>query len=313
MVSKRLQNRIAESRMALPITALYAIIMWISGGLFTHNLWLQFALFVISTYLLIELNNKNALIRIYSRMVSCSFIVMTLASTGWTNSMGDNIVQLCIIAFYMLLFNSYQDKKSAGLIFYAFACLGMASLIFVQVLYFVPFIWIIMLFNIQSLSFRTFWASVFGLIIPYCVLGCYYFFSGNISDIETHFHELSQFGTLAQYTNLSINEIVIFAYVAIIALTGSIHFIRTNYNDKIRTRMLFNTFIIMDLLSGVFIVLQPQHFDCLIKIIIINTCPLIGHFISLTRTWLTNVWVLILIFISLLITIFNLWMPSFNF
>ena len=313
MTRKRLQNRIAESRLTLPITALYGILMWTAEGLFTNNRWLQFVLFVISTYLLIELNNKNALIRTYSRMVSCSFIVMTLASFGLSESVGGNILQLCVIAFYTLLFNCYQDRKSAGFTFYAFIFIGIASLVFVQTLFFVPFLWIIMMFNIQSLSIRTFCASILGLIVPYWGLGFYYFIEGNIQDMGNHFIELTQFGTFAQFMNISTGKILTFVYVATIALIGSIHFIRNSYKDKIRIRMLFNLFITMDLLSAIFIILQPQHYDFLIRMMIINTCPLIGHYITLTKTWITNISVYIIIISSVLLTILNIWLPSFNF
>jgi len=313
MAVKRLQNRVAESRLALPAIAVYAITMWITSGLFTKGLWLQFTLFVISTYLIVEMNNKYALIRTYSRMVSCSFLVMTLAASGLLYSVSGNIVQLCFVAFYTLLFNCYQNKKSAGWTFYAFSCLGLASLLFVQILYFIPVLWLVMLFNIQSLSFRTFWASIFGIIVPYWILGCYYLVNGDLANIATHFAALEQFGTFAQFTSLTVNKIATFAYVLILAIIGSIHFIRKNYNDKIRIRMIFNTFMVMDLLSVVFIILQPQYYDMLIRLMIINTCPLIGHFITLTKTWITNIGFYIILISSILLTIFNLWAPSFSF
>ena len=61
---KRLQNRISESKMALPITTFYGILVWMAAGLFHEGWWIQFALFALSTYLIVELNNSNALIRI---------------------------------------------------------------------------------------------------------------------------------------------------------------------------------------------------------------------------------------------------------
>ena len=76
-----LQNRISRSRILLPSMGVYAIAVWLLCGLVSDHLWLQFASFVISSYLMVELNNSNALIRIYSRMVSCSFIMMVCIST----------------------------------------------------------------------------------------------------------------------------------------------------------------------------------------------------------------------------------------
>ena len=74
---KRLQNTVSESRMALPCTAAYAICIWLLAGLLQGNWWIQFAIFAVCTYLMVELNNANALLRIYSRMVSCTFVVLS--------------------------------------------------------------------------------------------------------------------------------------------------------------------------------------------------------------------------------------------
>ena len=52
----------------------------------------------------------------------------------------------------------------------------------------------------SPLSFRTFGLLFLGFIIPYWVLGCYYFSVVTYLILKLIFHELSQFGTLAQYT-----------------------------------------------------------------------------------------------------------------
>ena len=66
---KRIQNKVAESRFTLPAVAVYGGIIWLLCGLFPQQWWLQFTLFAVSTYLMVELNNSNVLIRIYSRSV----------------------------------------------------------------------------------------------------------------------------------------------------------------------------------------------------------------------------------------------------
>ena len=68
---RRLQNQIAESRWALPLTAIYGAAIVVLLGAVERQMWAQTALLALSTLLMVELNNANALIRIYSRMVSC--------------------------------------------------------------------------------------------------------------------------------------------------------------------------------------------------------------------------------------------------
>ena len=40
-MTKLLQNKVAESKLALPVTALYATIVWLLGGLVMQQWWLQ--------------------------------------------------------------------------------------------------------------------------------------------------------------------------------------------------------------------------------------------------------------------------------
>ena len=57
----------------------------------------------------------------------------------------------------------------------------------------------------------------------------------------------------------------------------------------------------------VFLILQPQHYDMLIRIMIIAASPLIGHFIALTRTRFTNIAFLIITGAIFILTAVNLW------
>ena len=114
MIVKRFQNHVAESRIALPLTGVYAFLVCAAGGLFADKLWLQFGLLAISSFLIMLLNNSNALIRIYSRMVSCSFLALAVMSHFLFVDIRCGIVQSCFISFYLFLFSAYQDNRAIG-------------------------------------------------------------------------------------------------------------------------------------------------------------------------------------------------------
>lgn len=121
MLVKRFQNKVAESRISLPITAVYALLVCLGCGFWEQQLWWQFAVLAVSSFLMMELNNANALIRIYSRMVSCSFIAFVVMAKFLLVSLPCGIVQLFFIAFFLFFFKAYQDKRATGTVFYAFA------------------------------------------------------------------------------------------------------------------------------------------------------------------------------------------------
>ena len=175
---KRAQNRIAESRATLPWTAVICLLIWLVGGVITRGWWLQMGVASLAMLMMALLNNVNALIRIYSRMISCSFIVlMTMTAYLWPQ-LSAGMAALAVTTFYLLLFQTYQDKRAMGMIFYAYAMLGIGSIFWVQLLWLVPVFWILMATNILAFSGRTFFASILGLVLPYWFLGGYYFLTG---------------------------------------------------------------------------------------------------------------------------------------
>ena len=154
MTVKRFQNKIAESRLTLPLVSIYGIIVCVAWGLldssFADTFWkdwrwiAQVVLLSVSTVLMVELNNSNALIRVYSRMVSCSFLVLTLMAAFLLPSLEGSVVGLSFIVFYLFFLRAYQDKQAVGSIYAAFLAIGIGSLFFVQLLYFLPVLWLMM-------------------------------------------------------------------------------------------------------------------------------------------------------------------------
>ena len=320
---KRTQNKVAESRFTLPVVMAYAIAVWLASGLllpsipFSSNIllrgaWVQFVSFLLSAFLMVELNNGNALIRIYSRMVSSSFIVLACAANMLFGSMAGAIVQLCVVASLTTFFHSYQDKQSMGWIFYTFLFIGLASTVFVQILYYVPFFWLMMQIQLASFGWRTFWASLIGLLTPYWFILPVAIYQEEFGRFVTHFEQLAVF-QLPDYSLLTVNQVVIFAFVVTLALTGSIHYWRNSLSDKFRIRQLYGCFTVLTVVTIAFIVAQPQHFQALMHILIIATSPLIGHFLALTYTRITNYAFYVICAAALLITLLNLWMPSLSF
>ncbi|MBP5257956.1 MAG: hypothetical protein J6Z41_04350 [Prevotella sp.] len=313
MASKRTQNIVAEGRFTLPLLAVLCGVLWIWFGLLTQQLWIQTAFVTISTLLMVTLNNSNSLIRIYSRMVSSSFLLLTtMAMIRYTSVRGCTL-QMCLIAFYMCIFRTYQNRKSSGWMYYAFLCLSMASLVFVKVLYLVPVVWLLCTLKFYSLNVKTFVASLLGLFTPYWFILPWLIMREEFYRISTHFSPLWQFSPLCDISRLSMRELITFALILILALTGTIHYVRTGYNDKIRTRMLYSFFITICWATIIFLVLQPLHYNELIPMIIVSVSPLIAHFLALTHTWFTNLafWLFFLAISTL--TVLNICNPSLIF
>ena len=307
-MKKFLQNKIAESKLALPLTAAYGVIVWLASGLIGEQWWIQFACFALAAFLMMELNTIHALIRIYSRMVSCVFIMLMCLLCFLFPSIPGAITQVCFIAAMTLLFNSYQDKTATGWTYYSFLMMGIASLAFIHILFYLPILWLVMLFQLQSLSWRTWTASLLGIITPYWFWCCWLGWNEDFTPLFDHFVPLGEFSTPFDLSSLSEHHLITLSFVVLMAVTGTIHYIRKHHDDKIRIRLLYGGFMWMCLTTTAFILLQPQHYDVLIRILIINTAPLVGHFLALTHTRQTNIVFFVIIVATLIVTGYNLWM-----
>ena len=217
------------------------------------------------------------------------------------------IIMLGVVGFYTFSFRCYQDTHAPGWTFYAYFCVGMASIVWVQSLFFLPVLWIIMRTNILAMSPRNFVASVLGLLLPYWFLAGYLAVKGDISILVNHFTQLAVFTEPFNLTTLNINQIITLSFVLLCAVIGIFHFLNQKRNDNIRTRLFYQVFITIDLAAIVFIFLQPQHYEALLSILIVTTAPLIAHFFALTRTRITNWMFLTLLYSTIIITLINLW------
>lgn len=303
---KRAQNRIAESRATLPWTAVICLLIWLVGGVITRGWWLQMGVAALAMLMMALLNNVNALIRIYSRMISCSFIVlMTMTAYLWPQ-LSAGMAALAVTTFYLLLFQTYQDKRAMGMIFYAYAMLGIGSIFWVQLLWLVPLFWILMATNILAFSGRTFFASILGLVLPYWFLGGYYFLTGQITMLGEHFADILNVGPLFALGLLDLHHFVTIGFVFLLGILGIVHFLRNSYKDKIRIRMYYEAFIVIELVLMAAIIVFPKMADPLMALLITTTAPLIGHFLALTHTKVTNITFFVILAIVAALTLYNI-------
>ena len=306
-MKKRLQNRVALSRWALPVTIVYGLAICLIVGMMEREQLSTFVLLVVSSLMMAELNNSYSLIRIYSRMVSCSFLVMTSMCLRLFPSAEVVVVQLTFIAFLLLIWRAYQNPGAVGWVFYAFLALGVSSIVFPKTLLFVPVLWVVMGTNVLCLSARTLMASILGLFTPYWFFAAWLFYTNDLGMLAGHFASVVSFQPLFQFNGIDIHHLVTFGFILLLAVIGATHFIIYSYQDRIRIRLIYETFIVLDACCVIFALLQPQHFNELLGMAIVNTSPLIGHFLALTHSRLSNITSISIALIAFAITLFNLW------
>lgn len=312
---KRPQNIIAESGLTLPVAALFSVVVWLLVGLMRLQLWPQLACFIATIYMVVEMTNQNALLRIRSRMVSSTFIVLSCASCFLFPQMTGGVAQLCMVAAFLMLFQTYQTSRCMGRIFYAFAAIGLGSLAFVQMLWYVPVLWLLMATQLQSMNWRTWLASMLGLAMPYWFALVWFLLPFNLSaDWTADLSPLADhFALLADISRPSIptppyllDSILALVLTLVLGAIGITHFWQYSFEDKIRIRLLYGFFTAMTAFTVFLILVQPQHFDVLMRLLTLCACPLIAHVLTFTSSRLSNILFFVALGLALALTVFNL-------
>ena len=321
-MKRRLQNKVAESSVTLPTACVVATLLWwMPQGAYSTDYLLGWITCAVTTYILIETNAVNALLRIRSRMISSLYLLL-MAACGFLHPLQTgSIIQCCMsLSFFCLLRTADKPRPEVDTM-HTHLLLSLSSLLWA------PILWlnIIMFWNqavyLRVLTWKSLGAAVIGIIIPYIFWASAAFLMADmnpfiihatdiiepftrqqqwqwvIHDIQTlNWHTFWQVFPieLLQHLRLHLAESVAMCLIMLMSFTGFIHYVRKSYDDKIRVRICHYTYMSMQLILTVWIIIQPSYFYHLFPLLLLTTIPTMAHFIALTHTWMTNAWVVLL-------------------
>ena len=309
MRRNRFQNKVATSNFTLPVAAFLTTLLWCAEGIYTPDRILGWAVCGLTAYFWVETNNAHSLIRIRSRLTPAIYLWMTGCIFSLHPLQDGLIVSCLMLASYYLLFKSYQRTEAVSPIFHSFLCLGIGSLFFPQLLFFAPFyLWYATVY-LRSLTWRTFWAAMTGLILPYWFMAGYFLYTEDFSRFIGHFRELILFQPIhyENYRNLDFLQISTIGLVAVFTFIAAQHCIRTSFNDKIRTRMFLYLILTQELLIALFMGLQPVHFQVLLGLLVMNSAPILSHYFALTGSRFTRAVFVLFPFMFAALSFLNVW------
>lgn len=315
MVHNKFQNKVAESEATMPICAVLATILWWwpqqSFALANILGWVTCA---ITTYICMETNSLQHVIRIRTRMMSCTWLMLA-TSQAFIHTWGaPGISAVCMAMSYYLLFRCYQLYDSTIWIYHSFLFLGLGS-IFSSVMLFMALLYYIYLIGfLRSLTGRGFWAGILGIITPYWCWAVWCFLTDKtdmmVKVLNRHleWHPVSW----EALVNLPFTCKLSMGIVCLLSLVGLIHYLRTRYNDKIHVRMILYIYTIQTILLILYLLLQPAQYETTMALLVVSASPLIAHYFSLTGSWLSNMFFILSLLLCGAMAYFNLWMTSFN-
>lgn len=327
--AKRLQNRITTGRFTLPAAILISAICWILAIALLpeakmhpneYPLWKMFCdscipawadrlssfvLYALIGYLLIQLNNTFAIIRIRASVQTSVYLLLVSVCPYFHTLYAGDLASAAFLAALFFLFRSYQQVQSTGNLFHAFVFIGLGSLLLPQLMLFIPFLWA-GAYSFRSLHVKSFFASLVGWSVPYWFLLGYAFYYGQMELFYLPFKELTSFVPVQFYFEPW--EQAILVYLFILFIVSSAHCFTASYEDKIRTRNYLHYLILLSLCLFVYIGLQPASAHHLLPSLLICVSMLAGHLFMLTDSLGSNLFFICALAGLLLLFGFNVWM-----
>lgn len=321
---RRFQNRMATSRAALPTMSAYACALWFAMIATEHMLLSCFVIFVVNVYLMVELNNRNALMRQYSRMVSCSYIALMMLCPSLIADLETMLVQLCFISALSLLFQTYQDRTAMGKKYWAYLFLGIAAIIWPPIIYFLLLFWVAESVFLMSFSWKALWASLFGMLTPLWLALPYIVYVGDYDAVVARYMQLvpcdriiagftDPMLLLPQSLPMTVEQLVSLSFVLLISAVSIVYYLRNSYSDKIHVRMLYQfmlLIVIATILAMIVVVVLPFENALsersLLAMTIVCVSPMLAHFIAFTYSRITNIMVIVIVLASFAIAIYEI-------
>ena len=304
---------ISISKYTFPVVGFVCLFLWIlfRDGSDWSSLLAGLLLSGCVVYLIAELNNRNALLRNGSRMISCMIAVLL---TAIVQLHPFSVSHLLMVLFLISIHTFCRTvlKRSPLLTFITYFILSCISLYYPKILFLVPIYWVCQVYT-KSMSDKCFIASLLALLTPYWLGLGYLIYFDDYQLIAERLTALFTF-SLPDYGSVTFIRLVQFVYVIAVLSVGIVDFYKNQYQDKSRVRMIYMSFIIQSFFFFFLLILQPQDFYLILPLLMIYASIMCGHFFALTYTKFSHITSLVFLFVSVLVfflsinsELFDLW------
>lgn len=311
MKQRRFQNRVVESVFTLPVSAVFAALMWwFQSGFSTSNL-LGLLFCALTAYVILETNNANALIRVRTRFVSCLWIVGAACTTFLHGAVAPLFVAFCLSVSYSQICRTYQRHDAAVQAFHANLFLSIGSLAFPPMLLLSFCYGVYFSVYMRCMNLRLIMASLIALLLPYWFWMGWCVWQENFGLLLAHLSSIAEFRfpSPEHYGALPIPVLSAWSLVNLLSIVGTVHYLRNRYDDKIKVRMLLYIYVCQTVFFQVAILLQPQFIMFLLPMLMISSSPLVAHYFALTGSRISNLFFFVSLLLFAALAVVNLWNP----
>ena len=253
--------------------------IWMSNKAVAYLCGIFFMILI--AYIIQRISDIEMLIRERTRLVFILFVLLTSTNVGALPFKEVTIVLLCLVFMIYELFNAYQLPEATGRFFNAGVLIGVAGLFMPQALWFMPLVWIGM-YQFLSLSYRSFLASLIGMLTIYWFVLAWCVWTNDFSMFSSLFLSLSDFNFLSIFL-VFLNYQLGFFGVALLMVVAFFHIKRDAINNRVRVRQMLSFLLNMSVWSLILICLYGGEMDSFLAVFYLPVSVLIAYFFENIR------------------------------
>lgn len=257
-----------------------AICQVLPGKGFTYGIGLL--LMFGGAFLLHRANYALMLIREKTLLPFLFYILLISTNPDFLPLKSTSLGVFCLILAIYQLFTSYHDPQARSNAYNASLLIGIGSLLWIHILWFLPLFWVGM-YNFRTLSLRTFIASLMGAGTVYWFLFGWCVWQRDFTPFTIPFATLFKIRFLAT-GGVSILDWIPILATGLLIIVSSINIITHEYEDNLRTRQFLSFFILMAAWVFGLYFLYEQVSEEFLETACVPAAILIAHFFTVMRS-----------------------------
>lgn len=227
-----------------------------------------------ANYILVLIREKTLLpFLFYVLFISTNPDFLPLRSTS--------VGVFCLILAIYQLFTSYHDPQAKSNAYNAALLIGIGSLLWIHILWFIPLFWVGM-YNFRTLNLRTFLASLLGVGTVYWFLLGWCIWFADFTPFTIPFATLFRLNLLMP-AGIGLVDWIGILLMASLTTVSAINIITHEYEDTLRTRQFLSFLILMAICTFAMYFLYEQASEEFLETACIPASILIAHFFTVMR------------------------------
>ena len=242
---------------------------------------LNLLVFAFSAFVMQRISDIELLIRERTRLPFMIFMLLISTNGGLFSFNAISVVLLCLVGVIYALFMSYHVPEAVGRFYNAGFFIGVAGLLLPQVLWFIPLLWIGM-YRFRSLDFKSFGASLIGILIVYWFVLGWCIWKHDFSIFAMIYTALIDFNFFS-VTDLLHSYQLGFLSLIILLFIAFFHVHMDALNHSVRVRQMLSFLIYMSVCALILVLLYGNDIDSFLAILYLLSAVLVAYTIENSR------------------------------